>query len=150
MATTAPTLTIHVLTISPPCLTVLKAAELKGLEHEVVALTPGRHSAAMREVYGEGRATVPGLMLDGEPVHGSRAILEQLEELAPFRPEAVGTFAGGGPLDPAGVDIAIGMARGTWKYQGITAQRLADDLAGLGAELDHVDAFPVGWVPARA
>lgn len=183
MTTTAPTLTFHVLTISHPCLTVLKAAELKGLEHEVVALTPGRHNAAMREVFGEGRTTVPGLLLDGEPVHGSREILERLEELAPspalypagiadavregerwgdeelqdlgrrlpwgamyFRPEALGTFTGGGPLDPAGVDFAIGMARGTWKYHGITAQRLADDLAGLPAKLDHVDALAAAGV----
>ena len=81
MTTTAPALTFHVLTISHPCLTVLKAAELKGLEHEVVALTPGRHNEAMREVFGEGRTTVPGLLLDGERVHGSRAILEQILEL---------------------------------------------------------------------
>ena len=56
-----------------------------------------------------------------------------------FRPEAVGTFGGAGPLDPAGTDFAIRMARATWKYHGITAQRLADDLAGLPAKLDHVD-----------
>src|SRR4051794_40590346 len=56
-----------------------------------------------------------------------------------FRPEALGTFGGAGPLDPAGTDFAIGYARGSWKYHGITAQRLAEDLAGLPAKLDHVD-----------
>jgi glutathione S-transferase len=56
-----------------------------------------------------------------------------------FRPEALGTFGGGAPLDPAGTDFAIRFARASWRYHGITAQRLADDLAGLPAKLDHVD-----------
>ena len=29
--------------------------------------------------------------------------------------------------------------RASWKYHGITAAQLADDLAGLPAKLDHVD-----------
>src|SRR3954449_9652375 len=35
-----------------------------------------------------------------------------------FRPEAMGTFAGGGggALDPAGTDFAIRVLRGMWKY----------------------------------
>src|SRR5437764_7136660 len=49
-----------------------------------------------------------------------------------FRPEAVGTFAPPyQPLDPAGTDFAIRFGRGMWKYHRITAERLADDLAGL-------------------
>ena len=132
----------------------------------------------MRRVYGEDRTTVPGMVIDGEAVHGSRAILARLEELAPepalfpadradlvreaerwgdvelqplgrslswgalhFRPEAVGTFGGGGPLDPAGTDFAIRAIRATWKYHGITCERLAADLAGLPEKLDQVDAF---------
>jgi glutathione S-transferase len=178
VTSSTPTLTFHVLSISHPCLTVLKAAELKGLEHEVVALTPGSHRAAMQEVYGEGQQTVPGMLVDGETVHGSRPILERLEVIRPspalypdpiadavrdaerwgdeelqdlgrrlpwgalhFRPEAVGTFGGAGPLDAAGTDFAIKVARNTWKYHGISAVRLADDLAGLPAKLDHVDAL---------
>ncbi len=58
-----------------------------------------------------------------------------------FRPESMGTFGGSGPLDPAGTDFAIKLVRGTWKYHGITAERLAGDLAGLPAKLDHVDAL---------
>ena len=58
-----------------------------------------------------------------------------------FRPEALGSFGGAGPLDPAGTDFAIRMGRASWKYHGITAQRLADDLAGLPAKLDRVDAL---------
>lgn len=176
-------LKLHVLAISHPCLTVLKAAELKGLEPEVVALTPGKHVADMGALYGEDRTTVPGMLVGDEPVHGSRAILARLEELAPspslypapiadavreaerwgdeelqdlgrrlpwgamhFRPEALGTFGGAGMLDPAGTDFAIRAARTSWKYHGITAQRLAEDLAGLPAKLDHADGLVAAGV----
>ena len=159
-------------------MTAEAALRLKGLEYERVALAPGAHNEEMERVYGEGRRTVPGLLVDGEPVHGSRPILARLEQLVAepalypepiadrvreaeawgdeelqdlgrrlpwgalhFRPEAMGTFGGGGPLDPAGTDYAMRLLRPTWKYHGITAQRLADDLAGLPAKLDHVDAL---------
>ena len=58
-----------------------------------------------------------------------------------FRPEAMGTFGGGGALDPAGTDFAMTYVHGTWKYHGITAERLAEDLAGLPEKIDHVDAL---------
>jgi glutathione S-transferase len=173
-----PALTLHVLPPSHPCLAAETALRIKGLDFEKVSLTPGPHNEEMERIYGEGNRTVPGLLVDGEPVHGSVAILERLEQLAPepplyppgnadavreaerwgdaelqdlgrrlpwgvlhFRPEAMGTFAGGAPLDPAGTDFAIKFLRAAWKYHGITAQRLADDLAGLPAKLDHVDAL---------
>ena len=63
-----------------------------------------------------------------------------------FRPEALGTFGGGGPLDPAGTDFAIKYARGSWRYHGISAERLAEDLAGLPAKLDHIDALAADGV----
>src|SRR5204862_6147017 len=57
-----------------------------------------------------------------------------------FRPEAAGTFAPPyEPLDPSGTDFAIRFGRGMWKYHRISAERLAEDLAGLPAKLDHVD-----------
>jgi glutathione S-transferase len=57
-----------------------------------------------------------------------------------FRPEAVGSFAEPyRPLDPAGTDFAIRFARAMWKYHRISAERLAEDLAGLPAKVDHVD-----------
>ena len=157
-------------------MTAEAALTLKGLAYERIDFTPGEHVAKMAELYGEGHTTVPGVMIDEEPIHGSRRILARLEQLAPdpslypepiadavreaerwgdeelqdlgrrlpwgalhFRPESLGTFGGAGPLDPAGTDFAIRMGRATWKYHGITAQRLADDLRGLPAKLDHVD-----------
>ena len=43
-------------------------------------------------------------------------------------------------LDPAGTDFAIRTVRASWKYHSISAERLAADLAGLPAKLDHVDS----------
>jgi glutathione S-transferase len=157
------------------------ALRLKGLEYEKVSLVPGEHTAEMARIYGEGHTTVPGMLVDGEPVHGSRAIFARLDELAAdgptlyptnavraadewgdgdlqdlgrrlpwgalhFRPEAMGTFGGGAPLDPAGVDFAIRYAHASWRYHHITAARLAEDLAGLPAKLDHVDALAADGV----
>jgi glutathione S-transferase len=173
-----PALTLHVLPFSHPCLTAEAALRLKGLDYERVQLTPGKHVSEIEGRYGSGRTTVPGLLVDEEPVHGSRPILARLEQLEPepplypqpiadavreaerwgddelqdlgrrlsfgalhFRPESMSTLGGAPPLDPPGTDYAIGYVRGAWKYHGITAQRLADDLAGLPAKLDHVDAL---------
>jgi glutathione S-transferase len=176
-AATAPKITLHALPPSHPCLTVEAALELKGVEYERIDLTPGAHTGEMERLYGSGNTTVPGVTFGDEAVHGSRAILARLEEIAPepalfppdnadavreaerwgddelqdlgrrlpfgalhFRPEAMGSF-GGVALDPAGVDFAMGYIRGGWKYHGITAVRLAEDLAGLPAKIDHVDAL---------
>jgi len=157
-------------------MTAAAALERKSLPFERIDLQPGPHTEEMARIYGEGNTTVPGLVVDGEPVHGSVAILERLEELAPepslypepnsdaireaerwgdeelqdlgrrlpfgalhFRPETMGTLGGAGLLDPPGTDFAIRYIRQAWKYHGITAERLADDLAGLPAKIDHVD-----------
>ncbi len=59
-----------------------------------------------------------------------------------FRPEALGTFGGAGMLDAAGTDFAIRTLRAAVEVpQGSRAQRLYDDLQGLPAKLDHVDAL---------
>jgi glutathione S-transferase len=173
-----PKLVLHVLPPSHPCLTVKRALAFKGLEYEQVDLVPGPHTDEIERIYGAGRTTVPGLMIDGEPVHGSRAILARLEQLAPepalyptdrreavldaerwgddelqdlgrrlpwgalhFRPEALGTFGGAGPLDGPGTDFAIRLIRGTWKYHRLTAERLHDDLAGLPEKLERIERF---------
>jgi glutathione S-transferase len=173
-----PAITVHVLPPSHPCKAVEAALELKGLEYERVVMESGRHGEPMAAIYGEGNVTVPGMVVDGEPVHGSRAIMARLEELVAepalfpaeradavreaeawgdselqdlgrrlpwaamhFRPEAMGTFGGADALDPAGTDFAIRFVRAAWKYHGITAVRVAEDLAGLPAKLDHVDGL---------
>ena len=41
-----------------------------------------------------------------------------------FRPEAMGTYGGPGPLDPAGTDFAIRYVHASWKYHRISAERL--------------------------
>jgi len=157
-------------------MTAAAAIERKGLDYERVDLAPGPHADEMAKVYGEGKTTVPGLLVDGEPVHGSRAIVARLEEIAPepslfpdpkadavreaerwgdeelqdlgrrlpwgalhFRPESLGTFGGGEPLDPAGTDFAMKYVHGSWRYHGITAERLSEDLAGLPAKVDEID-----------
>lgn len=175
---TSPELTLHALPPSHPCMTVDAALRLKGLEFERVDLTPGPHNAEMEHIYGDGNRTVPGLLIDDEPVHGSRAILARIDELAPepalypgdraeavreaerwgddelqdlgrrlpwgamhFRPEAMGTYGGAGPLDPAGTDFAMRFVHSSWKYHGITCERLAGDLAGLPAKLERIGSF---------
>ena len=158
-------------------MTVEAALKLKRLEYETVSM-PTPHTEPMEALYGPGNGTVPGLLVDEEPVHGSVAILERLEQIAPdpplypepigaavreaerwgdvelqdlgrrlpwgslhFRPEAMGTFGGADPLDPSGTDFAIRVLRAMWKYHKISAQQLAEDLAGLPVKIDHVDGL---------
>jgi glutathione S-transferase len=158
-------------------MTVEAALRRKSLDYDRVAM-PTPHTESMEQIYGAGNGTVPGLLIDDEPVHGSIAILERLEQLKPdpplypdpiadavreaelwgdvelqdlgrrlpwgalhFRPEAMGTFGGAEPLDPAGTDFAIRVLKAMWKYHKISAQQLAEDLAGLPAKIDHVDAL---------
>lgn len=171
-------ITLHVLPPSHPCMTARAALDLKGLEYEVVTLDMGKHGNQVEELYGEGNRTVPGMMIGGEPVHGSTAILERLDQLVPenplypdgiaeqvreaelwadghlqdlgrrlpwgalhFRPESMGTFGGGGPLDPAGVDFAMKFIHSTWKYHSITAAKLAEDLATVPAVVEQIESF---------
>jgi glutathione S-transferase len=176
----APTITLHAVPPSHPCMTVAAALELKGLAYERVDFPHTERLERMQEIYGEGNATVPGVLIGGEPVHGSRPILARLEQLAPepslfpteevreaerwgeqelqdlgrclpwgamhFRPESMGTFAGGGPLDGPGTDFAIKFVRATWRYHGITAARLHDDLAALPAKIEHIQELADGGV----
>ena len=175
--------TVHVIPNSHPCRTVLEAVRIKGIDAEIVTLVPGPHNQDVAGIYGEGLRTVPGMVVDGEPIHGSVAILERLEELAPdptlypadiadavheaerwgdgelqdlgrrfvwgplrFRPEAAGTYGGGGPLDPGGVDFFLKFVHGAWAYHSITAARLYDDLQGFPALLDQADAYATAGV----
>lgn len=174
----APEITLHILPPSHPCLTAKAALAYKGLDFEEVILEMGNQGDRIEEIYGEGRRTVPGAIIDGQPVHGSTEILKRLDELVPepslypepvadrvreaelwadgefqdlgrrlpwsalhFRPEAMGTFSGGEPLDPAGTDFAMKFVRSTWKWHGITAEGLAADLAALPSMVAEIEAF---------
>jgi glutathione S-transferase len=80
---TAPTITLHVLPPSHPSHAAEAALRLKGLDFEKVDMTYGKHNEEMEAIYGAGNRTVPGIVVDGEPVHGSRAIFAKLEEVEP-------------------------------------------------------------------
>lgn len=82
MATQAP-LILHVVPFSHPCLAVSAALERLGLEYELAQLASGRHGDEVEALYGEGRRTVPGLLVGDEPVHGTAAIFARLGELRP-------------------------------------------------------------------
>jgi glutathione S-transferase len=56
-----------------------------------------------------------------------------------FRPEAMGTMGGGGPLDPPGTDFAMKFVRASWKYHGISCELLAADLAAFPEKVEHVE-----------
>ena len=178
-----PKLVLHAVPFSHPCLAVKAVLDRHRLEYETVEMVSGTHADEIERIYGEGKRTVPGLLVDDEPVHGTTDIFERLDELVDdadlypgavaaaireaergvaeelqsagriltfgalhFRPEALGTFAGTGPLDPAGTDFAIKLARGAWRYIGITAVRLAETLAALPEQLDIVDELIEGGV----
>ena len=88
-----PELTVHLLPPSHPCMAVEAALKLKGLNYQRVELAVGRHTEQMEEIYGEGHRTVPGLLIDGEPVHGSNAILQRIDQLVaepPLFPDDLG------------------------------------------------------------
>ena len=55
-----PELTLHVVPLSHPCMTVEAALDMKGLDYERVELQPGKHPMQIAEIYGEGNVTVPG------------------------------------------------------------------------------------------
>ncbi|HET8861938.1 MAG TPA: glutathione S-transferase N-terminal domain-containing protein [Solirubrobacterales bacterium] len=173
-----PQLVLHSVPFSHPVLAVSAALDRFGYEYETVELVAGKHGEEIERLYGEGRRTVPGLLVDEEPVHGTATIFARLDELHPdadlypeatanaireaeggvaedlqtsarvlvfgalhFRPESMGTFAGAGQLDPAGVDFAIKTMRATWRYLDITAERVHATLRDLPAQLDAVDAL---------
>ena len=76
-------LVLHAVPFSHPCLAVSAALDRIGREYETVELVTGKHAEEVERIYGEGRRTVPGLLVDEEPVHGTRAIFARIAELHP-------------------------------------------------------------------
>ncbi len=73
---------LYVVAASHPCFAVARALKLKAIPYRRVEWPPALHVLAQRLRFGRG--TVPGLVLEGVPTIGSRAIMRRLEE---FRPE---------------------------------------------------------------
>jgi glutathione S-transferase len=78
-----PRLVLHVVPFSHPCLAVSAALDRFGQEYETVTLETGRQGDEVEKIYGAGRRTVPGLLVDDEPVHGTSTIFARLGELHP-------------------------------------------------------------------
>jgi glutathione S-transferase len=74
-------LRLYVIPGSHPCATVEAALALKGLDYERVDLLPGMSPFIQLARFG--RRTVPGLVVDGYKVSGSRLILRTLDGLVP-------------------------------------------------------------------
>lgn len=74
-------LRLYVIPGSHPCATVEAALALKGLAYERVDLLPGL--SPLMQLARFGRRTVPGLVVDGYKVSGSRLIMRTLEGLQP-------------------------------------------------------------------
>jgi glutathione S-transferase len=69
---------------SHPCWAVKRALELKGIEFKRVEWPPTMHVPMQRVRFSQG--TVPGLVLDGERLIGSRRIMHALDDHVPEPP----------------------------------------------------------------
>lgn len=78
-----PKLVLHSVPFSHPVLAVSAALDRFGHEYEMVELVSGQHGEEIESIYGEGCRTVPGLLVDDEPVHGTATIFARLDELHP-------------------------------------------------------------------
>lgn len=76
--------TLTVVHGSHPCVTVELALQRKGIPYKTVELPPPLHAAIQR--VRTGTRTVPSMVLDGEKVSGSRAILRRLDAYVPAPP----------------------------------------------------------------
>jgi glutathione S-transferase len=72
---------LYVVAASHPCFAVKRALELKGIAYKRVEWPPTVHVPMQRLRFSQG--TVPGLVLDGERMIGSRSIMHRLDEVSP-------------------------------------------------------------------
>jgi glutathione S-transferase len=73
--------TLYAVPASHPCAAVEKALQLKGLEYRRIDIPPVTHKLVQKALFGRG--TVPGLVLDGRKLVGSREIMRALDEAVP-------------------------------------------------------------------
>ena len=76
--------TLYAVPASHPCAAAEKALQLKGVEYTRVDIPPVAHKLVQYALFGGG--TVPGLVLDGEKILGSRNIVRALERRTPQPP----------------------------------------------------------------
>ena len=76
--------TLYAVPASHPCAAVEKALQLKGVDYRRVDVPPVAHKAVQYAVFRG--TTVPGLILDGEKLLGSRKIVRVLDERFPEPP----------------------------------------------------------------
>jgi glutathione S-transferase len=72
---------LYVVAASHPSLAVKRALELKGIAYKRVEWPPTIHVPMQRLRFSQG--TVPGLVIDGERIIGSRSIMHRLDEISP-------------------------------------------------------------------
>jgi glutathione S-transferase len=75
---------LYVVQASHPCWAVKRALELKDIEYKRIEWPPTLHVPLQRMRFSQG--TVPGVVIDGEKVVGSRTIMHRLDELRPEPP----------------------------------------------------------------
>jgi glutathione S-transferase len=75
---------LYVIASSHPCATAEAALRLKGMPYRVVELPPELHRVHQRLRFR--RPTVPSMVLDGQKLIGSRAIVHRVDELVPDPP----------------------------------------------------------------
>jgi len=88
MSITEP-VTLYVVPLSHPCMTVRAGLETKGVEYSEETVVSGGHRGhgdSVEQLFGEGHRTVPVLKIGDQSVHGSVGILERLDELVPENP----------------------------------------------------------------
>jgi glutathione S-transferase len=75
---------LYVIASSHPCATAEAALRLKGIRYRVVELPAELHRIHQRLRFG--RQTVPSMVLDGQRLIGSRAIVHRVDDLVPEPP----------------------------------------------------------------
>jgi glutathione S-transferase len=142
----APRLVLHRYAMSHPCQAVQAALKFKGLEYERDDVVPGTRLDELQGYYGEGNTTLPGMLIDDEPVHTSVAIMRRLEELEPEPPlypsdraEAVREAEewGDGELQDLGRRLNWGVLRFRPQALGLLGGGDELDPAGIDAALDY-------------
>ena len=143
---TSPHVVLHRYAASHPCHAVQAALRFKGLDYEADDIVPGTRLDELQGYYGDGNTTLPGMLIDGEAVHTSVAIMRRLEQLVPDPPlyppergDAVRAAEewGDGELQDLGRRLPWGVLRFRPQAIGLLSGGGELDPAGIDAALDY-------------